>query len=106
MERTLRWAAEAYAHYRTLEQNTTALFPIVQGSMFVDLRNLLHKIDRGAQQRRRREKQKSTVHTPILSGRTLRPTPPPQQVPKSPRQNTFPHLNHDVQIPPYVVYRT
>jgi queuine tRNA-ribosyltransferase len=38
MERTLRWAAEAYAHYRTLEQNRTALFPIVQGSMFADLR--------------------------------------------------------------------
>ncbi len=38
MDRTIRWAFEAFAHYRTMEQEATALFPIVQGSMFPDLR--------------------------------------------------------------------
>jgi len=41
MERTVRWAREAYAHYlRRMAGISTrhALFPIVQGSMFPDLR--------------------------------------------------------------------
>jgi len=43
MERTLRWARTAYAHYRARCQNegvveACACFPIVQGSMFADLR--------------------------------------------------------------------
>lgn len=41
MERTVRWAREAYAHYlRRMSGISTrhALFPIVQGSMFPDLR--------------------------------------------------------------------
>lgn len=41
MERTLRWADEAFEHYRgKMLSNPTggALFPIVQGSMFPDLR--------------------------------------------------------------------
>jgi queuine tRNA-ribosyltransferase len=41
MERTVRWAREAYDHYRVrLDEGDTghALFPIVQGSMFADLR--------------------------------------------------------------------
>jgi queuine tRNA-ribosyltransferase len=41
MERTVRWAREAYAHYlQRLSEGDTghALFPIVQGSMFTDLR--------------------------------------------------------------------
>jgi queuine tRNA-ribosyltransferase len=41
MHRTLRWAREAFAHYRRLPAEGTAghaLFPIVQGSMFPDLR--------------------------------------------------------------------
>ncbi len=41
MDRTVRWAQEAYAHYlERLKSATTrhALFPIVQGSMFGDLR--------------------------------------------------------------------
>jgi queuine tRNA-ribosyltransferase len=41
MQRTVRWAAEAFAHYRErIPQIPTrnALFPIVQGSMFPDLR--------------------------------------------------------------------
>lgn len=41
MRRTVRWAQEAYAHYqaRIAESPTRhALFPIVQGSMFPDLR--------------------------------------------------------------------
>ena len=41
MNRTVRWAEEAYAHYRTrIAESPTrhALFPIVQGSMFTDLR--------------------------------------------------------------------
>jgi len=41
MERTLRWARQAHEHYvRRMETSLTrhALFPIVQGSMFADLR--------------------------------------------------------------------
>ena len=41
MQRTVRWAQEAYAHYRgRIAESPTrhALFPIVQGSMFTDLR--------------------------------------------------------------------
>lgn len=41
MHRTVRWAEEAFVHYRSrIEQNPTrnALFPIVQGSTFADLR--------------------------------------------------------------------
>src|ERR1044071_7227538 len=41
MRRTVRWAREAYEHYRRrMETSATrhALFPIVQGSMFADLR--------------------------------------------------------------------
>src|SRR5438046_1316465 len=41
MQRTVRWAGEANAHFRRrLEEGVTghALFPIVQGSMFADLR--------------------------------------------------------------------
>ncbi len=43
MERTVRWAAQGYAHYRRrLEERESpeapAWFPIVQGSMYVDLR--------------------------------------------------------------------
>jgi queuine tRNA-ribosyltransferase len=41
MGRTLRWAREAFAHYRGRAPERTAghaLFPIVQGSMFADLR--------------------------------------------------------------------
>jgi queuine tRNA-ribosyltransferase len=41
MERTVAWARAAFAHYRSLEQRAPvsgALFPIVQGSMFSDLR--------------------------------------------------------------------
>jgi queuine tRNA-ribosyltransferase len=41
MDRTIRWAGEAFAHHRRrLEVNPArnALFPIVQGSMFPDLR--------------------------------------------------------------------
>ncbi|MCC6367968.1 MAG: tRNA guanosine(34) transglycosylase Tgt [Bryobacterales bacterium] len=41
MERTLRWASDAFRHYRRrLEERRApgALFPIVQGSMFADLR--------------------------------------------------------------------
>lgn len=39
MERTIRWAREGYAHYLRREKSFhTALFPIVQGSMFSDLR--------------------------------------------------------------------
>jgi queuine tRNA-ribosyltransferase len=37
MNRTIRWAEEAFAHYRTKDARG-ALFPIVQGSMFPDLR--------------------------------------------------------------------
>jgi len=41
MNRTIRWAGEAFAHYRgRIADSPTrhALFPIVQGSMFADLR--------------------------------------------------------------------
>jgi queuine tRNA-ribosyltransferase len=41
MQRTVRWAEEAFLHYRRrMEDNpaANALFPIVQGSMFPDLR--------------------------------------------------------------------
>jgi queuine tRNA-ribosyltransferase len=38
MERTLRWARSAYAHYRKHSDGRQACFPIVQGSMFADLR--------------------------------------------------------------------
>ncbi|HEY7387681.1 MAG TPA: tRNA guanosine(34) transglycosylase Tgt [Bryobacteraceae bacterium] len=41
MERTIAWARAAFAHYRSLEQRgpvSGAMFPIVQGSMFADLR--------------------------------------------------------------------
>jgi queuine tRNA-ribosyltransferase len=41
MNRTIRWASEAFAHYRhRIADSPTrhALFPIVQGSMFADLR--------------------------------------------------------------------
>jgi queuine tRNA-ribosyltransferase len=39
MQRTVRWARSAYAHYRTLDDGgQRACFPIVQGSMFPDLR--------------------------------------------------------------------
>jgi queuine tRNA-ribosyltransferase len=41
MQRTVRWAQEAFTHYRARQNETptrNALFPIVQGSMFADLR--------------------------------------------------------------------
>jgi queuine tRNA-ribosyltransferase len=41
MDRTIRWAGEAFAHYRQRMEaspSRNALFPIVQGSMFPDLR--------------------------------------------------------------------
>ena len=39
MQRTVRWARSAYEHYRTLDDGgQRACFPIVQGSMFPDLR--------------------------------------------------------------------
>ncbi len=37
-ERTLRWARSAYTHYRSRADGRQACFPIVQGSMFADLR--------------------------------------------------------------------
>jgi queuine tRNA-ribosyltransferase len=37
-ERTLRWAQSAYAHYRQRSEGRQACFPIVQGSMYPDLR--------------------------------------------------------------------
>jgi len=37
-ERTLRWARSAYAHYRERSEGRQACFPIVQGSMYPDLR--------------------------------------------------------------------
>ena len=43
MERTLRWAGAAYKHFqRKMEERETgrSLFPIVQGSMFADLRQI------------------------------------------------------------------
>jgi queuine tRNA-ribosyltransferase len=40
MERTIRWAREAYDHYRSHgDDGLRACFPIVQGSMFADLRH-------------------------------------------------------------------
>jgi len=41
MDRTIRWAGEAFSHYRERMQSVptrNALFPIIQGSMFPDLR--------------------------------------------------------------------
>ena len=38
MDRTVRWARQAFMHYRRQEQDMCSLFPIVQGSMFPDLR--------------------------------------------------------------------
>ncbi len=39
MQRTVRWARAAYAHYRALsDDGQRACFPIVQGSMYPDLR--------------------------------------------------------------------
>ncbi len=38
MERTVRWARSAYLHYRGRGDGERACFPIVQGSMFADLR--------------------------------------------------------------------
>ena len=39
MQRTVRWARQGYAHYLRREKSLhTALFPIVQGSMFPELR--------------------------------------------------------------------
>jgi queuine tRNA-ribosyltransferase len=39
MERTIRWARAAYAHYRSHgDDGNRACFPIVQGSMYPDLR--------------------------------------------------------------------
>src|SRR5215468_6444167 len=37
-ERTLRWARAAYAHYRQSADGCRGCFPIVQGSMYADLR--------------------------------------------------------------------
>jgi queuine tRNA-ribosyltransferase len=37
MQRTIRWAQSAFVHYRKIETEN-ALFPIVQGSMYEDLR--------------------------------------------------------------------
>ncbi len=42
-ERTIRWARQAYEHFRRRDVNT-ACFPIVQGSMYADLRR--HCADR------------------------------------------------------------
>jgi len=38
MDRTIRWARQAFKHYREQEQDQCSLFPIVQGSMYADLR--------------------------------------------------------------------
>jgi queuine tRNA-ribosyltransferase len=38
MERTVRWARASFEHYRQVEQPAGALFPIVQGGMYADLR--------------------------------------------------------------------
>ena len=38
MEMTLRWAQRAFTHWRKSDDRGQALFPIVQGSMFEDLR--------------------------------------------------------------------
>ena len=37
-DRTLRWARAAYKHYRERSEGKQACFPIVQGSMYADLR--------------------------------------------------------------------
>jgi queuine tRNA-ribosyltransferase len=37
-ERTIRWARQAYPHYRKRDTGIQACFPIVQGSMYPDLR--------------------------------------------------------------------
>ncbi|MGQ9634905.1 MAG: tRNA guanosine(34) transglycosylase Tgt [Bryobacteraceae bacterium] len=38
VERTVRWAQAAWRHFQTLGETPCALFPILQGSMFPDLR--------------------------------------------------------------------
>ena len=38
MDRTLRWAHASFEYYRRIEQPPGALFPIVQGGMYADLR--------------------------------------------------------------------
>jgi queuine tRNA-ribosyltransferase len=38
MERTVRWARASFEHYRGIEAPAGALFPIVQGGMYADLR--------------------------------------------------------------------
>jgi queuine tRNA-ribosyltransferase len=38
MERTVRWARRAFVHWRAKAAGDQSLFPIVQGSMFADLR--------------------------------------------------------------------
>jgi queuine tRNA-ribosyltransferase len=40
LDRTVRWASQAFAHYRSKREEGAkgALFPIVQGSMYADLR--------------------------------------------------------------------
>jgi queuine tRNA-ribosyltransferase len=38
MERTLRWARSAHEHFKSRDDGTHACFPIVQGSMYGDLR--------------------------------------------------------------------
>jgi len=38
MARTVRWARQAFEHFRGMEQGRQALFPIIQGGMFADLR--------------------------------------------------------------------
>ena len=38
-ERTVRWARAAYKHYRKFSDGRQACFPIVQGSMYADLRS-------------------------------------------------------------------
>jgi queuine tRNA-ribosyltransferase len=38
MERTIRWAGQSFRHWLPIDQGCQALFPIVQGSMYADLR--------------------------------------------------------------------
>jgi queuine tRNA-ribosyltransferase len=38
MKRTVRWAQASFEHYRRLDRPAGALFPIVQGGMYADLR--------------------------------------------------------------------
>ncbi len=38
MQRTVRWARTSFDHYRQIESPAGALFPIVQGGMYADLR--------------------------------------------------------------------